>query len=137
MTLKDVVNNVMDAINNQDTEKIIGYYESDAVVHDPFYPEPLRGKAAIEKDSADFFRAFPDINIAARTVIEKDNLIAAEFTISGTNNGPFAGPDGEIPATGKKIKMDMALFSKFNEDKKITAEHRYYNVAGLMEQLGR
>lgn len=58
MTLKDVVNNVMVAINNHDTEEIIQYYESDAVVHDPFYPEPLRGKAAIEKDFGRFFPGF-------------------------------------------------------------------------------
>ena len=43
----------------------------DAVVVDPQYPEPLRGRAAIERDIADFLRAFPDLGMeVTRTVVD-------------------------------------------------------------------
>lgn len=43
------------------------YYTQDCVVYDPFYLEPLKGRAAIEKDAADFFRAFPDLRVEVET----------------------------------------------------------------------
>ena len=46
------------AINAHDVARFVSFYAEDAVVVDPQYPEPLRGRAAIERDIVDFLRDY-------------------------------------------------------------------------------
>ena len=62
---EDLAKKWTDAFNRHDARAVAAYYTQDCVAYDPFYPEPLRGRAAVEKDSADFFRAFPDLRVNA------------------------------------------------------------------------
>ncbi|MEX5305610.1 nuclear transport factor 2 family protein [Kocuria sp. CPCC 205258] len=124
------------AINAHDVAGFISFYAEDAVVVDPQYPEPLRGRAAIERDMTDYLTAFPDLSgrLTSRLI---DGLVsAAEATMTGTHNGPLALPTGEIPATGRRLEFPMAVFSRLNEDGLIVEERRYYNLASQQEQLG-
>lgn len=132
MTKTEIIQKATDAFNSHDSKKVAEYYTDNAVVYDPVYPEPLRGLEAIEKDAMETFRAIPDLHITTRTILEKDNTVAVEYTLSGTNTGPFASPEGDIPPTGKKVKADIAIFSRFNDQDKIVEEHRYYNVANML-----
>ncbi len=136
MSNSATIRKMTEIFNNHDSNALIAHYADNAVVYDPLYPEPLRGKEAIEKDWTDFIRAFPDIQSEARTIIENATTVATEYYMKGTNSGPLATPDGELPASGKKIEMGAGIFSRFDENGKIVEEHRYYNVAALMEQLG-
>src|SRR5205809_406115 len=87
------------AINTHDLDALAKAYASDAVAYDPMYPEPLRGREAIKKDSADFFRAFPDLRFEISNVVEKDDgLGAGEVVMSGTHTGPLATPTGAMDA---------------------------------------
>lgn len=125
------------AINAHDAPTFASYYASDAVVVDPQYPEPLRGRAAIEQDVATFLRAFPDLEFSLTSMLVDNRLIAAEGKISGTHNGPIQLPDTEeIPATGRRLEFPMASFSRLDESGKIIEERRYYDLAGQQEQLG-
>src|SRR6266705_4236863 len=51
-----------DTFNKHDLDALAKLYAEDAVAYDPMYPEPLRGREAIRKDAATFFRGFPDIH---------------------------------------------------------------------------
>lgn len=124
-------------VNQHDQQSWGALYATDAVVHDPIYPKPLTGRGAIEQDLADFFRAFPDLRLeAVRDVCENGATVAAEFTMSGTHDGPLAGPDGDIAATGQPVQIRMAAFARLNGAGEVVEEHRYYDLAGLMGQLG-
>jgi hypothetical protein len=59
-----------------------------------------------------------------------------DITVTGTHTGPFATPEGEIPAIGRAVEVRGAIFARLNADGKIVEEHRYYDVAGLAAQLG-
>jgi steroid delta-isomerase-like uncharacterized protein len=136
MSLTDTVHKINEAFNRHDTGALADFYATDAVVSDPFYTAPLRGKSEIQRDAGDFFRAFPDIKGKIRTVIAKDQAASVQYTVTATHTGPLASPDGDIPPTGKKITLDLAIFSRFNEKGLIIEEDRYYNVRLLLEQLG-
>src|SRR5262245_5482767 len=63
------------AINAHDARAFAACYATAATVTDPFYPEPLAGRDAIEKDMADFFTALPDIRItAAKVLVDGDTV---------------------------------------------------------------
>jgi steroid delta-isomerase-like uncharacterized protein len=136
MPREDTIREVLDAINRHDVEAFSALYADDAVVHDPQYPEPLRGRSAIRRDMEDFLRTFPDLHGDLRSTIEAEGIASFEAHMSGTHQGPLPGPSGEIPPTGKRVEMDAGIFCKFDEKGQIVEERRYYDVAGLMGQLG-
>ena len=126
------------AVNAHDLDAVTKAYASDAVAYDPMYPEPLRGREAIKKDSADSFRAFPDMRFEISNIIEKDDGSGAgEVRISGTHTGPLATPTGgEVPPTNKRIDLKGAAFVRLNGSGEIVEERRYYDVGTILRQLG-
>jgi ketosteroid isomerase-like protein len=43
--------------NRHDAAAVAAAYSMDASVYDPAYPEPLKGRDAVQKDAGDFFAA--------------------------------------------------------------------------------
>jgi steroid delta-isomerase-like uncharacterized protein len=126
----------VEAFNKKDARAFAALYAVDAVVHDPLYPQPLRGRDAIEQDVAEVRLAFPDARFTLGSVLEAGETAALEYNLRGTHLGPLATPEGEIPATGKSLSTDGAVFSRFNDRGEIVEERRYYDVAGMLAQLG-
>ena len=124
------------AINAHDIAGFASFYAEDAVVVDPQYPEPLRGRAAIERDIADFLRAFPDLGMEVTRTVVDGPVTAVEATLTGTHDGPLALPTGEVPATGRRLRFPMAFFDRLDEEGLIVEERRYYDLATQQEQLG-
>ncbi len=126
------------AITGHDLDALAMVYASDAVAYDPMYPEPLRGREAIKKDTADLFRAFPDVRFGISSIVEKDDgLGAGEVRLTGTHTGPLATPTGgEVPPTNKRIELKGAAFVRLNEKGEIVEERRYYDVGTFLRQLG-
>ncbi|GGG62500.1 hypothetical protein GCM10011374_27120 [Kocuria dechangensis] len=125
-----------EAMNAHDISAFAGFYADDAVVVDPQYPEPLRGRAAVEQDARAFLTAFPDLQMVLVSALFDDRTIAAEATLRGTHDGPLALPDGELPPTGRRLEFPMAVFSRVNDSGRIVEERRYYDIAGQQQQLG-
>jgi steroid delta-isomerase-like uncharacterized protein len=135
---EEVSRNLAKAITAHDLDAVAKVYASDAVAYDPMYPEPLKGREAIKKDTADFFRAFPDLRMEISNVIEKDDRLGAgEIRMTGTHTGPLATPTGgQVPPTNKRIEVKGAGFVRLNEKGEILEERRYYDVGTLLRQLG-
>ncbi|MEX0696183.1 MAG: ester cyclase [Dongiaceae bacterium] len=126
-----------DVFTRHDIEAFADLYAADAVVNDPGYPEPLKGREAVKKDMAVFVTAFPDIQVrVVNSIAAGNNMIAAEWVMTGTNRGPIETPTGTIPATNKRIELRVGTFERLNGEGRIVEESRYYDQAGLFAQLG-
>ena len=136
MANTDIVRKAVDAFNRHDAAEFASHYAEDAVVYDPYYPEPLRGRAAVQKDMEDFFRAFPGVSNAVKLTMSDGNTVASAIAVKGVHGGPLALPSGEIPATGRTLTFEGGIFSRVNGQGLIVEEHRYYDVAGQLTQLG-
>ncbi|MDQ2913687.1 MAG: ester cyclase, partial [Chloroflexota bacterium] len=114
---EETTRKLADAQTKHDSEAVGRLYASDAVAYDPMYPEPLRGRDAIVKDSDGFFTAFPDLRFEIVSIIEKDDRSGAgEVRLTGTHTGPLESPTGEmIPPTNKKIDLKGGGFVKLND----------------------
>ena len=134
----DIARKLTDGINAHNLDAATNVYASDAVAQDPMYPQPLRGRDAIKKDTAAYFRAFPDLRFEILSVIEKDDRNGAgEIHMTGTHTGPLETPTGEqIPPTNKRIDLKGAVFGRLNERGEIVEERRYYDVGTMLRQLG-
>jgi steroid delta-isomerase-like uncharacterized protein len=126
----------VEAVNAHDAKAFAATYAPDAVVHDPLYPQPLKGRDAIEQDMVELLRAFPDARFTWGPLLQDGGTVAGEFTLRGTHLGPLAAPDGEVPATGNPIENSGAVFSRFNAEGEVAEERRYYDVAGLIAKVG-
>jgi steroid delta-isomerase-like uncharacterized protein len=135
---QDTSRKFAETFNKHDLDGVAKLYAEDAVAYDPMYPEPLRGRAAIRKDAATFFRAFPDIHFEIITTIEKDDRYGAdEIRMTGTHTGPLETPTGqELPPTNKRIDVRGSSFVRLNERGEAVEERRYYDVATVLRQLG-
>jgi steroid delta-isomerase-like uncharacterized protein len=136
VTGEDVARMLTDAWNSHDAARLAGVYTQDATVLDPFFTEPLEGREAIEKDASDLITAFPDITFRLTNVIVDGQTVAVEAMISGTNTGPLQLPTGLIAPTGRRLEFSASGFSDISEMGKIREERRYFDVAGLLSQLG-
>ena len=124
-------------INRHDADAFAELFSSDAVLSDPAYPEPVKGREAVKKDMAGFVASFPDLNIRLVTsVAADDGTIAAEWVLTGTNRGPIEAPTGTIPPTNKAMELRVATFDRLDGEGRIVEERRYYDQAALFGQLG-
>lgn len=136
MTIEQSLRGGVDAFNRHDAAGFAAMYAADAVINDPQYPEPLRGRAAAEADMKSFFAAFPDVRADLSRVFVDGDYWALELVMSGTHNGPMEGPTGTVPPTGKKMSLPGAMAGRVNAQGEVVEERRYYDLAGLMGQLG-
>ncbi len=133
----DVIRQASEAFSRHDADGLAKVYAEDVVVYDPQYPEPLRGREAVRSDMEAFVRTFPDLQVEVRSILQDGNTYAYEGTMTGTHQGPLATPDGgEIPAINKRLEMRFGAFGKVDAEHKIVEERRYYDLAGILAQLG-
>ena len=132
----DTLKKQLEALNRHDAGTFASFYRSDVSVFDPAYPDPLRGQDAVRKDMEDFVTAFPDLEMKIERVIEDGSAAAYEIRMTGTHKGPLLGPAGHIPATDKRIEVGGGVFARFDNEGRIIEERRYYDLAGLLGQIG-
>jgi steroid delta-isomerase-like uncharacterized protein len=136
VTVDELIRAQTRAFNLHDPSAWAACYSPQAVVADPQYPEPLRGRDAVRKDMSDFFGAFPDITAEVTGVVSQGDTYAYEVSLSGTHTGPLLGPSGHIPATDRRVRLAAGAFGRLDAHGNIVEEHRYYDLAGMLAQLG-
>lgn len=131
----EIVRKGVDALNRHDTEAFASVYSTDAVVYDPQHPEAMRGREAIQKDAREFLQAFPDLEGKVVSAIHEGDRVAFEVVLQGTHKGELEMPTGSIAPTDRRVEIPMSIFARMNAQK-IVEEHRYYDLAGILQQLG-
>lgn len=135
MSVEEIHRKQVDAINRHDANAFAALYATGAVAHDPLYAEPLKGRDAIRRDIEDFLQAFPDLQARLVRVLGSGDTVASEVELSGTHKGSLAGLTGTIPPTNRRVQLRVAAFDRVEGDV-IVESRRYYDLAGLMQQLG-
>ena len=133
---REQVEKQLQAFNAHDPEAWTNSYADNAVVQDPQYPEPMRGRDAIRKDIDSFFTAFPDMRFNLTNVITDGDQFAVEGTANGTHQGPIESPTGTIEPTNKRVEMRFAALGRVDGSNLITEERRYFDLASMLQQLG-
>lgn len=136
MSALDTYKQSEEAFNSHNADAVAALYAAEVVVSDPMYPEPLRGREAVRQDYADFVRSFPDLRVTVSKILVSGDTVAFEIQVSGTHQGPIITPTGTIPATNRPAELRIGVFTAVDTSGIILDERRYYDVAGLAQQLG-
>jgi len=127
-----------DAWNKQDWDTFEKRHKSDTVVRWPAQP-PTHGVHNHRKESAQMFKTFPDNRVENRPY--KTFFASGDWTCSiarfhGTMTGPMVLANGAtIPPTGKRFEVDFCTVARWH-DGQIVEENLFYDVVGMMTQLG-
>ena len=95
----------------------------------------FRGPEGFRRFLENYATAFPDSQVEVRSVIAHGDRVAVEFTAAGTHRGPLAGPAGEIPATGRAVRLQLCEVLQLR-DGKIVRGRSYFDSATMLRQLG-
>ena len=134
--LTNVAEQVRQAFNNHDAKAAADLYTEDAIYMIAGEPEPLRGRKAIEENYDAFFSGFPNIETEFPLIMVSGDHIMVEGITKGTHTGPFPTPEGDVPATGRKIEFRFGFVLKVNSEGLIEEDRTYFDSAVLMNQLG-
>jgi len=108
-------------------------YSADAEIVAPV--GQFRGRDQVLGFLRGYWDAFPDAHLEIARLIGEGSLAAAEGLIIGTHTGILRTPNGDVPPTGRAVKVRwMALYEVRGEE--LIFEHLYFDQSEFMTQLG-
>lgn len=128
----DLVARYTEAWNVGDAEAIAACFSPDAVSRDIAVRVPLQGREPIREVAAEFMRAFPDLSRAVSRVVCEGDLMSIEWHLTATHRDEILG----IQATGRQIEIDGCSVARVGPDGLISTVTNYWDVAGLLHQIG-
>jgi uncharacterized protein (TIGR02246 family) len=135
MTPKELYLEAMRRTDAHDLEGFLELQADDAVWTVP--GATVRGKDELRQWLAPFYTGFSDYRHDLRRVFEHGNIVWAEGTWTGTNDGPLVTPDGEAPATGRSVSFQFGMSLTIDEALgQGTEVNVYFDQLGFLGQLG-
>lgn len=125
----------VDAFNNRDQDRFVSQHAEEVAMHDPTLREPVQGRTALGEWFHGLFEMFPDYKVEKTRLFGNGDWVCLEYIESGTMKGPIKGPSGNVPPTGKSFRSDCCVVCRVS-GRKISEVRVYYDVLGLMGQLG-
>jgi len=77
-------------------------------------------------------KAFSDGRITDPQYADAGNIVVAQFTVEGTNDGPL----GSMKSTGRKMSLPFCEICHFDKQGRIVSGGCYYDQYTLLTQLG-
>jgi len=110
-------------------------YAPEFVSHNYATNEEVVGLDTFKESITSLRTQYPDFNLTFDEIIVKDDKAVFLWTVTGTNTRPIQTPAGELPPTGKKVRVSgVSISRRVNE--KIAEEWIYFNVLDMVIQLG-
>ena len=130
---REVMDRITDAVATGNVEELHRLYAEDAVGETPDAGR-LEGRAAIVEWQRQTARAFPGASFEIEKFETGDTAIDVGYLMA-THTGPLATPDGEIPPTGRTIRIRECDILTVADG--VATSHRFfYDQLEFMVQLG-
>jgi steroid delta-isomerase-like uncharacterized protein len=120
------------AWNAHDPDAVAAVFAEDATIRDVGSPEPVRGREAIRERAAHMLAAFPDFRLRQLDLVVGESANADRWEVTATHTGAFMG----MEATGNRVQVEGATFSRFDPDGLVVEDIHFWDVASLLAQLG-
>jgi len=134
MTTREAFERGTETFNTHDIKAFAEVLADDVVF---VAPGGMRGdgKAACVTFYGSWFNAFPDAHVDVHGVHIIDELVVEEGTFTGTHNGVLHGPMGDIPPTGRPVRVDYIQVLRFRNGKHVSFNLMFDRLL-MLEQLG-
>src|SRR5574340_1000481 len=114
-------------------------HTDDVAVYWPGGGPPTRGRHNHDLEAFEFFKTFPDnhlINRPYKIFFAEGNHTCSVADFTGTMKGPMKMGAKTIPPTNKGFKVEFCTVATWTEKGEITEERLFYDLVGVMQQIG-
>ncbi len=135
---KQLMTTLDEAWNAQDWDTFEKRHTADTAVYWPGQPDPTRGRHDHKAEAIEFFKTFPDnhLDLPYKVLIADGDYTCSIARFTGTMKGPMKGADGkEIPPTNKSFEVEFCTVARW-KDGEIAEERLFYDMVGMMKQIG-
>ena len=134
MTAREAFERGTETFNAHDLKGFAELLADDVVFEEP---GGLRGKGkeACAEFFGGWFGAFPDAHVDVHDLHILDNVAVEEGTFSGTHDGVLHGPSGDIPPTGRSVRVGYIQVLRFRDGKHVSFNLMFDRLS-MLEQLG-
>jgi SnoaL-like polyketide cyclase len=106
----------------------------------PGQSDPTKGRRNHDLEAVEFFKTFPDnhfINNPYKIFFGQGDYTCTVADFYGTMKGPMKTADRKvIPPTNKSFHVEFCTVAHWNEKGEILEERLFYDLMGLMKQIG-
>ena len=132
--VREVGAKFVEAFNAHDEARIRQLNAENGIIEAPGDVR-LEGREATTEYAMAWLRAFPDARITVHNELVDGDWVAQEFTFEGTHEGTLSSPNGDIPATHKRLQgRAVQVFKVVGYT--VTDTHLYFDQVQVMTQLG-
>ena len=131
----DVARESVEAFNANDWDRFHALH-ADAVVEEELATQRrIEGIDELLELNRGWKQAFPDAHGEVTATCESGDTAVLEITWSGTQSGPLATEDGEIPASNKRVEVRACQVFRVEGDRIAESRH-YFDMVTLLQQIG-
>lgn len=130
----ELVAKTYQAFNDRDFEAAVQYVHDDLHWTEVASGREFHGPEGMLREYREWAKAFPDGSAEITNLLEAGDWVIVEFTVRGTNTGPFMGPDGELPPSNRKVELQSCDVLHLR-DGKVTGGKSYFDISTVARQL--
>jgi steroid delta-isomerase-like uncharacterized protein len=131
---KEAADRHVEAFNSKDLDGLVNNEAADIEFVIPG-GITLRGREQVQDYMQIFWSAFPDMKVSETYQVIAGDTAVTEATYSGTHTGALRTPDGDIPATGKRVQGRQVAVQRVR-DGQVWSEHLYFDQVEFLGALG-
>jgi steroid delta-isomerase-like uncharacterized protein len=131
---KEAANRHVQAFNQKNLEEFVSNESPDVEFVIPG-GITLRGRDQVSEYMQIFWSAFPDMNVSENYQVISGDTAVTESTYRGTHTGTLRTPNGDIPATGKRVQGRQVTVQRV-KDGQVWSEHLYFDQMEFLGALG-
>ena len=121
----------VEGLNRGDVSGADEAFAPDCVIHITGSPVPDLDVAGFKQMLTGFIAAFPDLHFTIEDQVVAGDTVAIRWTAEGTNTGPF----GDVPPTGKRVRVDGLIFDRVVGGR-VAERWEQWDQPSMMRQLG-
>lgn len=122
---------LVQAYNLHDLDRAASFYADDYEGVDVARPFPHRGRTGIRETIADYWTAFPDLQIMQDDLIVEPGRVVQVWTAHGTHLGTLMN----IPPSGRRVVVHGVSVLTLDGER-IRRALYVWDVAGLLRSIG-
>lgn len=121
----------VDGLNRSDVSAADEAFTAEAIIHINGSPKPNLTLVEFKEMAQGLLAAFPDLHFTIEDQVVAGNKVTTRWVAEGTHNGPL----GDIPATGKAVRINGLILDIVAGDK-VAERWEQWDQVGMMQQLG-
>ena len=133
--LTRIARDIVNSYNTADWKLLKSILTPDALYNELGTQRQVKGPDQIVKTLQGWKQTMSDSGGKVTNVFVSGSNATLEITWHGTHDGPFNGPGGTLPPSGKQQTTPAAMVVKFQGDK-VKEIHHYFDMMSFLQQIG-